>query len=92
MGYGDVGFATIKSAGTISSGVCVRIFDVVMGDTSNAVNIIQVFAGGSSSAANTCAFWCDADGMSFAEGLRFPNGAFVIATGCTATINYIREF
>jgi hypothetical protein len=89
----DVGYATIKSAGALdSSGKVVRIFDVVICDTSNAVNCVRVFSGTSSSATNIPVIFTNSiEGISFGEGIRFPSGAYVIAAGCTATVNYIRE-
>jgi hypothetical protein len=92
-GYGFTDVALVSSGGQLDSGNIVRVFDVAMASTSNAVNIIQLFNGVDISqnqfltvnSANVNTFNSNA-------GIRFSKGCFVVATGCTAMINFIREF
>jgi hypothetical protein len=90
-GYGFTDVALVSSGGQLDSGNIVRVFDVAT--TSNAVNIIRLFNGTNIdlnqfltvSPSNANAFNSNA-------GIRFSKGCFVLATGCTAMINFIREF
>jgi hypothetical protein len=92
-GYGFTDVALISSGGLVDSGNIIRVFDVAMASTSNAVNIVQLFNGTSAAknqyltinSANLNAFNSNA-------GIRFNLGCLVVATGCTALVNFIREF
>ena len=65
-----------------------------MAATSVATAIIQVYNGVTSSSTVFPAFAVSAAIQHFNSnaGIRLENGCFIVASGCTATINYMQEF
>jgi hypothetical protein len=90
-GFGLTGIATIKSAGAVGAGNIIRVYDLAIGQTSGAANIM-LFNGSDASGdaymnINTNVMYQHSD-----AGFRFEKGCFAIPSGCTATVNFIREF
>jgi hypothetical protein len=94
-GYGLADISTINSEGLVGGGSIIRMFDVAMVNTSAVVSIISLYNGTStadiplvrlfqSAVDSTTVFNSNA-------GVRFNKGCFVVATGCTATVNFIKE-
>lgn len=99
-GFGLIGVATINSAGPVGSSSTanvqrVRVFDVAIANTSGAVGTVRLYDNyASSSTGVTPIIQIDTTDMFLHSdnGYLFANGCYAIATGCTATVNYIREF
>lgn len=97
LGLTDV--AIIKSAGPVGSANTaiytntIRVFDIAIGDTGSAAGRVLLLDNYASSTSSRVAL-IDSRSMFLHSnaGYRFTNGCYCIATGCTATINYIREF
>jgi hypothetical protein len=93
-GYGLTDTASISSAGLLDGGNIVRIFDVALASTSNAIHIIRMYNSGASGNITINEFITITSRnpiFNSNAGIKFGNGCFVLATNCTATINFIRE-
>ena len=89
---GFTGLATIKSAGVVVS-TRARIFDVSVGDTGAAAHSVQLYGGiGSSDTITPYMTLNSSTHFAISDvGYLFPTGCYCIASGCTASINYITE-
>lgn len=91
--YGFVGLTSVSSAGAVDGGNVIRIFDVAFGATSAAAAAIILKEGSLASTGTErmqipVAVWA----FNSNAGIRFDKGCYCIATGCTATISFTREF
>ena len=94
-GYGLTDVAQISSGGALDSGQIVRVFDVCFGSTSNANHLIRMFNSADSGTQTINEYISINSNNPFFNsnaGIRFNKGCFVVAAGCTATINFIREY
>lgn len=90
--FGLVGVASIGSAGVVGGGGVIRVYDLAIANTSAATATVNLYNGFDTTGTpymliNTSVMYQHTD-----AGFRFDKGCFAVASGCTATINYIREF